>query len=241
MKFTSVVIDDEHHAAEELELLINRTPGIENKKTFNDVTSAIEFLDDFGKVDIIFCDISMPEINGLDAGKILGGKCEFLLYVTASREYALEAFGVNAAGYLLKPLSHTILMEKIDDLRKKISHKELPEIEDGYILAKGSNKNSFAKIEISQIVYIEALLNYVKIHTTKEFFITYVSLKDVEEILGQKRGFIRVSRSVIISMRYLEKVEGNVLKLHDAPDFTVGETFRSDFYALLKRHLINPG
>ncbi|SDH17843.1 two-component system, LytT family, response regulator [Pedobacter terrae] len=241
MKLTSVVIDDEPHAAEELELLIGRTPGIENKKTFHDVSAAIEFLDDFGKVDIIFCDISMPEINGLDAGKILSGKCMFLIYVTAYREYALEAFGVNAAGYLMKPLSHATLIEKIDDLRKRTSQKSLPEIEDGYILAKGSNKNSFNKIEISQIVYIEALLNYIKIYTTKEFFITYVGLKDVEEILGQKQGFIRISRSVIISMRYLEKVEGNVLKLHDAPNFTVGETFRSDFYALLKRHSINPG
>lgn len=241
MKLTSVVIDDEPHAAEELELLIGRTPGIENKKTFHDISAAIDFLDDFGKVDIIFCDISMPEINGLDAGKILSGKCMFLIYVTAYREYALEAFGVNAAGYLLKPLSHATLIEKIDDLRKRISQKSLPEIEDGYILAKGSNKNSFNKIEISQIVYIEALLNYIKIYTTKEFFITYVGLKDVEQILSQKHGFIRISRSVIISMRYLEKVEGNVLKLHDAPNFTVGETFRSDFYALLKRHSINPG
>ncbi|MFD2286313.1 response regulator [Pedobacter petrophilus] len=239
MKLTSVVIDDEPHAAEELELLIGRTPGIENKRTFNDVASAIEYLDDFGKVDIIFCDISMPEINGLDAGEILNRQCKFLIYVTAYREYALEAFGVNAAGYLLKPLSQSTFIKKIEGIRERVTLKDRAEIQDGYILAKGSNKNSFTKIQTIEIVYIEALLNYVKIHTTKDFFITYVSLKDVEEMLGTKKGFVRISRSVIISMRYLEKVEGNVLKLHSAPDFTVGETFRSDFYALLKRHSIN--
>lgn len=240
MNLSCIIIDDEPHAANELEMLLDRTPGIENLASFNDVGSAIAFLNDRRKVDIIFSDIMMPKINGLVAAELFRNHCEFLIFVTAHRDFALEAFDAMAAGYLMKPLRQEALMKQLAEISRKRVKIPVTEIREGdFIMVKGSNKNSFKKIICRDIIYIEAMLNYVKITTVRGSEITYIGLKALEESLSGKKNFLRISRSVIISLDHLESVDGNTVRMAGKSNFTIGESYRNTFYVFLRSQSVN--
>ncbi|MCZ4222920.1 LytR/AlgR family response regulator transcription factor [Pedobacter rhodius] len=241
MKLFSIVIDDEPHAANELETLLERTPGIENLQSFNDVESAITFLNTRGKIDVIFSDIMMPGINGIVAAELFRSHCDFLIFVTAHRDFALQAFDAMAAGYLMKPLRQEALLKQIAEIsRKRIKPSEPAAKEGEFIMIKGSNKNSFTKVVFKDIIYIEAMLNYVKITTVRGSELTYIGLKSIEESLNGKKNFLRISRSVIISLDHLDRVDGNTVRMGDKTNFTVGESYRNAFYAFLRSQAVNP-
>ncbi|RZK04133.1 MAG: response regulator transcription factor [Flavobacterium sp.] len=240
VKLNCIVIDDEPHAIAELVELIEGTPEIVVLKCFEDAYTALAYLKMNGAVDVVFSDISMPGLNGLDAAKTMSAYCEFLVFVTAHKEFAVDAFGVNATGYLVKPVSNKAFIEQVETLiSKKIHHDKLKNDHNDVLFLKGSQKNSFIKIRYNDIIYIEALLNYVVVHTTKGKEITYLGLKGMEEKLKNKDVFFRVAKSAIISINFLDRVEGNIVRLTDKNFFLIGEKYRSAFHDFLRKRTLN--
>ncbi len=241
MTMSCIVIDDEPHAIEELGELIGQVPHLTLMQSFPDAKQAIAYLQETGHADIIFSDISMSVLNGIDAAEILNNYCHFLVYVTAYREYAPEAFEAKADGYLLKPVSYLSFRQKIEDLTNKFQDIiRLQKDEHQFLFIKGGQKSSYIKIKYSDIVYIEAMLNYIMIHTTTGHEITYIGLKAMEDMLQSKDIFFRINKSIIISLNYLDRVDGNIARLANGQSYQVGEKYKSVFLEFLKKHTLRP-
>lgn len=241
MKLTCIIIDDEPHAIFELKELISLHPKLQLLESFIDAQDAIEYLFDKQQVDIVFSDISMPRLNGLNAGKVLSRYCHYLIYVTAHKEFALDAFGVSASGFLTKPVMYSDFMERLENVINKHESVLMRKASNETILfVKGGLKNSFIKVKYDDIIYIEASLNYIIIHTIMGNHMTYISLKSMDEKLASLHQFIRISKSIIISIKHINKVDGNSVMMSDKKTHELGSTYKSAFLDFLKKRTLNP-
>lgn len=233
---TCVTIDDERHGIEQMEALIAKVPGIVKVGSFTDAKEAISFLHGHGGVDIIFSDVSMPNLNGLEAAKILKVYCQFLYFVTAYRDFAYDAFKVNVRGYLIKPVGYLDFAQEILGLKEEISQKALPL--DNFIFLKGDRKHNYFKVMCDDIIYIKALLNYVQVFTEKKMYTTYSLLGEIEQKLGNRKMFIRISKSIIISLLHLEQTEGNMAFMSQGNPHPVGAPYREKLTEFLRHRLV---
>ncbi len=238
MKLTCVIIDDEPHAISEVEDLVKLSPNLQFSASFLDVQEAIIFLQNSGGVDIIFSDINMPGLNGIEAAGILRNYCRYLIYVTAHRQFALDAFEVNATAYLVKPISKACFLEKVEVIIRNLKTNS-PKKEENVLFVKGGAKNCYIKIDCREIIYIEGMLNYITIHTTRSKEVTYMGLKEVIHKLQDKENFIRVNKSTIISTDYIERVEGNMIHMINNKYYTVGDIYKSAFHDYLMKRTLN--
>ena len=236
---TCIVIDDEPHGIEELCDLIAQVPHLNLLERFSDARLAMAYLKEESHVDIIFSDINMPVLNGIEAAEIMKNYCHFLVYVTAYRDYAPEAFESKADGYLLKPVSYLAFRQEIEDLDRKFQNIiKLQRDENQFLFIKGGQKSSFIKIRYSDIIFIEAMLNYIMIHTTTGHEITYMGLKAMEDKLQLMDVFFRINKSTIISLNYLDRVDGNTARLSNGQSYQVGEKYKGVFLEFLKKHTL---
>ena len=240
MELTSIAIDDEPHALTELEDLVSLTPGIHLRGTFNRIDDAITHLQDFGPVDLVLCDIHMPITDGIEGAKMLKVYCDHLVYTTAHRNYAEEAFHEGASGYLVKPLVHERLIEKVEQLGEiQEKNRRISFGENKFVFIPGNKKQSFIKVFYHEIIYFEALLNHIKIITTKNTEITYIGLKRLEKELMRHPDFIRIGKSYMISINYLKKVEGHMAFMTNGECLPIGEKYRNAFTEILRKGMIS--
>jgi len=241
MAYNCILIDDEPHAIGSLEDLIEKYPQLTVTATFSNIQSALSHLNEHGAVDVIFSDISMPDLNGLEAAKILNNYCRFLIFVTAHKDHSLQAYKEHAAGYLLKPVSFITLVELIDSFIKKDQAFFLSATSEqgNVIFVKGDRKNKFYKINVDDICYITADLNYSKIYTETESYITYMLLGEFETKLKDTEMLFRVNKSTIISLKYIESIDGNEVHLTNKKSFTIGNVYKPFFHELIKNHSLN--
>lgn len=239
MEFNCIVIDDEPHAVAEVRELIEMTPGLHLEEAFESIAQALNYLKESGHTNVIFCDIGMPDIDGLQAAVLLQDYCDFLVYVTAHRFHGAEAYEVNASGYLLKPIKYDKFIDQMNRLQSRMADRwssvRAPEVH----FVKGSDKNSVIKITYGDIIRFQGYDNYVIIHTTKGEKITYMQLKNLEQSLLKKDVFLRIGKSDIISMNFLDRVEGYVAFITTGENFTIGKIYRPAFRDFLKKNRLN--
>lgn len=242
MELKCIIIDDEPHALSELEDLVECCPHLTSTGSFRDVGPALSFLQDYGAVEIIFSDIHMSSMNGIDSARLLKRYCRFLVFVTAHREYAFEAFGVSAAGYLVKPVSRAVFLEKVNELIEQTnSHGGPAETNENILFVKGGSKNNFTKINVNEIVFIEGLLNYVIIHTANNRQITYMGMKEIIKKLEHKGAFIRVNKSIIVSVNHISHIDGNMVHLSNKNFYAIGNMYKSAFHEFIAKRTLNTG
>lgn len=236
-----LAVDDEAYASEIIATYINKTPFL---TLVGSTTSAFEALNlvQEGKVDLVFLDIQMPELTGIQFLKITGGKCKVIL-TTAYSEYALEGFDLDVVDYLLKPVSYErfykaalkaqqLLMPTIVAPEQK-ENVPAANVSADFMFIKGDTKNKFIKINYNEILYVEGLKNYVSIYTTTaQRIITYQTLRELEDQLPQP-PFYRVHRSYIVSTEHIRVIDGNNITIADQ-SIPIGETYREDFFKMIK-------
>lgn len=207
------IIDDEPLALGLLESYVKKTPSLELCGAYSSAIQAMELLTDH-PVDLIFLDIQMPELNGLEFSKIVPGSTR-IIFTTAFGQYALDGYKVNALDYLLKPISYTDFMTAVNkavqwfELRQKAetSSGEIQSSEDlKYIYVKSDYK--LIQIELDKILYIEGLKDYIKIHLedNPRPILSLVSMKMMEDKLPANR-FIRIHRSFIVQKQKIKIIE----------------------------------
>lgn len=211
-----ISIDDEPFGLEVIKLHCNKITFVNLKAEFLSALQAIEYIKE-EKVDVIFLDINMPEISGLDFKQRIPDDIQ-IVFVTAYEEYALKSYELDVTDYLLKPVSFERFYDAALKCQRKLANSlpfETQKVNEHqqYILVKADKR--LVKISINDILYIEGLKDYAKIYfETNKKLVIRESLKRIVDQLSDF-GFIRVHRSYIVSMNKVSAIYGNTLLIED--------------------------
>ncbi len=242
-KYSCIVIDDEFLARKLLADYISKIPQFELIGSFDSAVSAIELIST-GAVDVIFTDIEMPDMSGMDFIKNLQTTSNqpLIVFVTAYPQYAVEGFEVSATEYLLKPVSFPRFIKAVNkiintlNLHNRISTIQKTEIvevkqeidDNNYIVIKVDGR--IVKLLFDEIIYVEGALEYVIFHTKDEKYMTLMSLRNLESELPEER-FMRIHKSYIVAIDKIQEIEGNMVSV-GKNKITVSKNMRP---VLLKR------
>lgn len=207
MKTRCIIVDDEPLAIEAIQMHIEKFDSLKLIETCQDAFQAFEVLKRTN-IDLMFLDIEMPEITGLDFIKSLKNPPKVIL-TTAYREYAIDAFDLNVVDYLLKPISFDRFMQAINKFYEQGSNdmlvpkddSQLQERDADYIFVRSDKKN--VKIRYAEILYIESIKDYVKIVCKNRTVISKLLISEMEERLPAS-SFLRIHRSYIIFIPNIE-------------------------------------
>jgi two-component system, LytTR family, response regulator len=236
-----IIVDDEQHAIDILVHYVKQTPHLNLVSTTTNPIEALQIIST-QKVDLIFLDIQMPELSGMDLIKALQGKAKVIL-TTAYSEFALESYELDVVDYLLKPIRLPRFLQAVQKVVKELEeHSDekhtLTEAEDDYIFVKTESKGKLLKINLDEIDYIEGMKNYVAIFCGSKKTLVYTSMKDLEERLSRKQ-FIRVHKSFIIPIAKITGIEGNVLRLKNVTaEILIGENYKADLMEIIRNKMI---
>ena len=221
-----IIIDDDKLTCKILEGYVSKSDTLTLIGSFNDPVTARNVLSKRHDVDLIFLDIEMPEMSGFD----IIGSLDFppnIIVVSSAEEYALRAFDFNVVDYLLKPVTYARFCKAIDKTIRYFSRKETPlSSGDKEIFIK--NGSSLIKLKLNEIVFIEALENYVTLSTRDNKYTIHFTMKAIENQLPSSI-FIRVHRSFIINKSMIKAIKDNTLDIivGDTPkSIPIGKSFR---------------
>lgn len=242
MPYQCIIIDDEPDAVEILTDYVQQMPNLLLKHSYTDPLEAMAAISQEERVDFIFMDIDMPRISGIDLSKNLRDKTDKLIFTTAHTKYAFDAFEVEADAYLLKPFTFAKFALSINKLIKSDVNSAVNyEKPKDFYVKTTEERNRFLKIKFEEVIAVESVKNYIKIYTTQEEIMTYLTLKEVKERLDESNDFIQIHRSFIISKNHIEKVEGSLVKLPKNMLIPIGTFYKDAFYDYLNRNTIKTG
>jgi DNA-binding LytR/AlgR family response regulator len=217
MKYSCLIVDDEQLARKLLEEFVSKIPGLELKGMCKNPLEAMEILQK-ENIDIMFLDIQMPELTGVEFIKTLQSK-PAIIFTTAYSEYALEGYQLDVIDYLVKPFPLSRFIKAVNkaidyiDLKRAANQKDHGKSTDSnHILLHADHK--IYKVKYDDILYIEGLKEYVSYFTKEKRIIVLQSLKSIEETLPTNR-FIRVHRSYIVPIDRIKTLDGNQVQIGD--------------------------
>ena len=225
MKIRCIIVDDEPLAREGMELLVKEAGFLELRATCSNAIEANRVLAE-QEIDLIFLDIQMPRIRGIDFLKSLAVR-PLVIITTAYPHYALEGFELNVLDYLLKPITLERFLKAVNRAREAI----LPE---NYFFIKTSN--GYEKILHQEILFIEANQNYSFIHTPRGKFITLTALGTIEEQLPPAK-FLRVHKSYVVSVLQIQGLSGNEITI-DKHKVPLSKNYRDALMRIIDSRLI---
>ncbi len=204
-KVRCLIVDDEHIAREIIENHLSKIVALEVAGSCKNAIEAFNFIST-EKIDLIFLDINMPGISGLSFAKSINKNIK-VIFTTAYREYAVDGFDLQAVDYLLKPISFERLLQGIN---KYLNENTLVQQEESREITREKNDSIFVrserkmiKINFTEILYIESLADYIKIHLNTKNVLTRETISSIEVKLPQQE-FMRVHRSFIVAVRYID-------------------------------------
>ena len=238
MKIRCTVIDDEPFALDLIKDYILRTPFLELAECFSNPFKALDYLNRV-KVDLIFLDINMPELSGIELYKSLLTPPK-VIFTTAYPEFAAESYEYNAVDYLVKPVKYERFLKAVNKASSLIQtlHKDesskpaQPKKEqESYIFIKSGTQQ--VKVNPNDILYVEAEGNYMCFHTNQKKIMSLLTMKDVLELLPADE-FVRLHKSYIIAVRHLEAIEKHDVVV-GGKKIPIGVTFREHFLEFMRR------
>lgn len=238
MQLNCLIVDDEPLALDLMESYVKRTPFLVLTGRCGSAFEVLEVVKS-QQVDVIFLDIQMPELNGLELSRMIGENTK-IVFTTAFEQYALEGFRVDALDYLLKPISYP---EFLKTANKALQWYELAR--HRAVVGKGitsifvKTDYKLLQIELKKILYVEGLKDYVKIYIEDEDLpvVSLMSMKSLEELLPEDE-FIRVHRSFIVQGSKIRVVERNRI-IFGKQYIPVSDSYKNKFQEFLNRRLVN--
>lgn len=236
---TCILIDDEVHALATLVDIIQKVPGLVIFGQYASGMAALVGLKEKGQVDFIFSDIEMPGLSGIEAAKLLRPYCRYLIFTTAHGHYALDAFGEDAEGFILKPLNLTAVLEKVEKIRQKekAGHSMNNEIQSDSLFVKTGSKYGYTRIAYKDIVCVDSGDHYPTIVTVSDRILVYMSMNELASHLADKGNFVRIHKTCIISVDKISYIDGNTLYLDLAKNNIreIGQSYRKEFFDIVNR------
>ena len=237
MKTKCLVIDDEPLARELMRNHIEKLENFEIVAECGDAMKALQALRDH-PVDLMFMDIQMPQITGIEFLKTLKHPPKVII-TTAFREYALESFDLDVVDYLLKPITFGRFLKSVNkfyQVTQEEPQSVLPasqgasQNEEAFIYVKENKK--VIKVFLNEIVYVEGLSEYVQIYTGKKKIITKTSMTNMEEKLPEA-GFIRIHKSFIVALSKIEAFTTSCIEVH-GKELPIGRSYKNSVLEMLQ-------
>ncbi|WP_347218205.1 LytTR family DNA-binding domain-containing protein [Chryseobacterium sp.] len=222
-KIKCIIVDDEPLAISLLEQYVQKIPFLELVFSTENPIEALEYIQN-NDSDLIFLDIQMPELTGINFMKIVGAKQKYIL-TTAYSEYALEGYEHNIVDYLLKPISFERFLKSAMKAQERFSFQE----EDAHFFVKSSGQQH--RINFNEILYIESIKDYVNIRTVREEYIVLDTLKSMENQLSER--FVRIHKSFIINLDKIKSIGAKKLMLSEQ-EIPIGDSYRASLLERLK-------
>lgn len=234
-KIRCLVVDDEKLAQEVLVHHISKFDVLQLEGICNNIFELISFLNKNKTIDLIFLDIKMPEISGIDFVTMFNNPPS-IIYTTAYNTYAIEAFNQNAIDYLLKPISlerFSKSVQKASHLLRPIQQVTSTSAEDTSCFYVKSDKR-LIKIDPTELIYIEGMRNYICIYTEKEKIVVHSTLLTIEENLKHLSYICRVHKSFFINLNKISYVEQQMIVLTTKKTIPIGLSYRDQVYEKIK-------
>jgi two-component system, LytTR family, response regulator len=238
---TCYVIDDEEHAIDTLTGYINKFPGLNLVGSCTNPLQAINEIRDSEQVDIVFLDVDMPELSGLEVADIISSYTS-VIFTTAFPNYAVQAFEKNGSDFMLKPISFerfTKSVTKVQNLLRSRMIAEQHSADEHFFINPGI-KGRMIQLSFSDILYIEGLKNYVVIYTADGKFITYLSMKEIERSIPLSR-FFRIHKSYIVNVDKIKSIDGNNVILSQTAELPIGISFKDSFINMVNSKTLRSG
>ncbi len=237
MMLNCVIIDDEPLAIDVIAEHIERTPFLVLAEKFTHSVKAFSYLSE-NKIDIIFIDIKMPDLNGIELVRKLENQ-PVVIFTTAYDQYAIDGFKLDAVDYLLKPVDYPDFLKAAEKAKKWI-HANSPAIsiksDTQFLFIKSEYK--IIRIELNAIKYIEGMNEYIRIHRENaKPVMSLLSMKLTEEQLPEDR-FMRVHKSYIVNLQKISEIESNSIVCGDGIVIPVSKMYREKFQEYVKQNFI---
>lgn len=252
-KLRCAIIEDEPLAQELLEKYVRRVSSLELTGTFDDAIVAFDQLPALHP-DVIFLDINMPEMTGIEFLKAYPIPHPAVVMTTANPNHALDGFDLGVTDYLLKPITFDRFLKAVARIREKVNgtvlsinapSNETPFADSETVTSTPKAEFLYFKtdkkleqVHFDDIVFAEALSDYIKIHLPDRCLITLLTMKKLEENLPADR-FIRIHRSHIVQLRHIKTVEGNTIITSGGQELIIGPNYRDEVKEALKKWLVN--
>lgn len=203
-----IIIDDDKLSIKIIEEFVGRTEGLHLVGSFSSAVGAMNFLNqpDAEKVDLIFLDIEMPEMSGIEFLESLDIIIPQVIIYSSQEKYALESYEYDVTDYLLKPVQFGRFIKAVNRARERFDKKESPVKESTEIFIK--NNGSLVRIKYDDILWIEALENYVVLNTFSEKYTIHFTMKAIADKMPSDR-FMRIHRSFIVNFSKIKVIEDN--------------------------------
>lgn len=234
-----LAIDDEPLALRQLEAYLRKVPCFEVAGCLQSALEAVTMLSEEA-VDVVFIDINMPDLNGLDFVRSLQ-RPPMVVFTTAYQEYALEGYKVDAVDYLLKPFGMADVLAAADKVKRRydLLHAQAAPAAEGDDAMFLKTEHRVVRVLPSDIIYVEGMAEYLRIHLAGRCkpLTVLLSMKKMEERLGDA-DFMRVHRSYIISLRHLSEVSRGRVTLDNGEEIPVGESSRERLHDYVSGKLL---
>ena len=236
---TCIAIDDEPLALKQLKGYIEKTPFLSLENSFTNAIKALEYLQE-NEVDLMFVDINMPDLSGIDFVKSLS-KPSKVIFTTAYREYAFEGFQLDAADYIVKPIGYADFLKAVNKVKERyFTTKEKEETatiqnNEQFLFIKSEYK--IIRIDFDNIQYLEGMRDYVRIHLDGQSpIMTLTGMKNLLEHLPKEK-FMQVHRSFIVNLSKITTIERNRL-LFDKVYIPISEHYKEQFHVYLDNNFL---
>jgi len=225
----ALIIDDNKIARTTIKQLAGKVSDLTIVAECHDAIDAYNLLQS-QPVDLLLLDIEMPGMSGLDLTRNLANRRPLIIFITSNREYAVDAFNLSVVDYIIKPVTKSRFIQAIDKAREVLDsdREEVKIKEDEFIFIRDSN--IVRRLKLSDIIYAEAMGDYVKLYTPEKFYAIHTTLKSVEERLSASL-FIRVHRSFLVAVSKIDTMDGGALVIN-GKSLPVADAYRA---ALSKR------
>lgn len=234
---TCAIIDDDEINRLTLQHYVGLSPNLKLVATLADGIAGLTFFREGNKVDVLFLDIEMPHLSGLELLRVLTDPPEVII-TTARQDFAVDAFELRVTDYLVKPFDFARFTQAVQRVQSRPrpapgapAPADAPANADLFVKVN----SRMVRINFDDVLYVEALSDYVNIVTLKHKYIVYTTLKALETRLGPFPNFIRVHRSYLLNTQHIESIEDNTANLHGGHFVPIGKSYQEGFYKSLQR------
>ncbi|MCX2454170.1 LytTR family DNA-binding domain-containing protein [Pedobacter sp. PLR] len=232
-----VIIDDDQFAIDILKDYIAEVPGLSLYRSYTNPVIALAELLEERNVHLLFLDINMPKLSGLQIAESLKHRIKNIVFTTAHSKYAIKAFDVQARHYFLKPIELSHFIKVVSSIITSSKTNSLATIDDESYFIHTGERGKLTRVQKKEIIYIQGAINYVDLFMQNRRYTIYMTMKEMEVVFKSDPRYFRVHKSYIINRDFVDSIIGNTIKLgeHQA---LMSSPYKNDFIKYLSQRTL---